>query len=175
MAAPGQTLKALVRDELRGPVSELVRQVVVELVHEELTAAAPVATEAPQSTNGATPSSKTCRTCGIESPLINSPQTGACAGPAGASRIWPGKRSASNADVSSAHTRQATTTRRAPEPAPPPSRRPSPPRRNGYRLEAGIYGRLRDERRAMIEAAPATTEERDGRVWVIKRLPSVSD
>jgi hypothetical protein len=68
VAAPGQTLKALVRDELRGPVSELVRQVVVELVHEELTAAAPVATEAPQSTNGATPSSKTCRTCGIEKP-----------------------------------------------------------------------------------------------------------
>ncbi len=68
MAAPGQTLKALVRDELRGPVSEHVRQVVVELVHEELTAAAPVATEAPQSTNGATPSSKTCRTCGIEKP-----------------------------------------------------------------------------------------------------------
>jgi hypothetical protein len=37
VAAPaGQPLEALVRDELRGPVSELVRRVVVELVHEQL-------------------------------------------------------------------------------------------------------------------------------------------
>jgi hypothetical protein len=36
VAAPEQTLEALVRDELRGPVSELVRQVVVELVREQL-------------------------------------------------------------------------------------------------------------------------------------------
>jgi hypothetical protein len=42
VAAPaGQPLEALVRDELRGPVSELVRQVVVELVHEQLNGAAP--------------------------------------------------------------------------------------------------------------------------------------
>jgi hypothetical protein len=32
VAAPEQTLEALVRDDLRGPVSEVVRQVVVELV-----------------------------------------------------------------------------------------------------------------------------------------------
>jgi hypothetical protein len=32
VAAPEQTLEALVRDDLRGPVSELVRQVGVELV-----------------------------------------------------------------------------------------------------------------------------------------------
>jgi hypothetical protein len=36
VATPPETLEALVRDELRGPVSELVRQVVVELVHEQL-------------------------------------------------------------------------------------------------------------------------------------------
>jgi hypothetical protein len=37
VAAPaGQPLEALVRDELRGPVSELVRRVVIELVHEQL-------------------------------------------------------------------------------------------------------------------------------------------
>jgi hypothetical protein len=35
-AQAGQPLEALVRDELRGPVSELVRQVVVELVREQL-------------------------------------------------------------------------------------------------------------------------------------------
>jgi hypothetical protein len=43
VAAPEQTLEALVRDELRGPVSELVRQVVVELVREELNGHAPQA------------------------------------------------------------------------------------------------------------------------------------
>jgi hypothetical protein len=58
-------------------------------------------------------------------------------------------------------------------PEPTPSRRPSPPRRDGYRLEAGIYGRLREERRALIEASPATLEERDGRTWLVRRLPSV--
>jgi hypothetical protein len=37
VAAPaGQPLEALVWDELRGPVSELVRKVVVELVREQL-------------------------------------------------------------------------------------------------------------------------------------------
>jgi hypothetical protein len=38
VAAP---LEALVGNELRGPVSELVRQVVVELVREQLNGAAP--------------------------------------------------------------------------------------------------------------------------------------
>jgi hypothetical protein len=42
VAAPaGQPLEALVRDELRGPVSELVRQVVVELVREQLNGSGP--------------------------------------------------------------------------------------------------------------------------------------
>jgi hypothetical protein len=36
VAAPEQTLEALVRDELRGPVSELVRRLVPELVAEQL-------------------------------------------------------------------------------------------------------------------------------------------
>jgi hypothetical protein len=60
MAAPaGQPLVELVRDELRGPVSELVRQVVVELVREQLNGAAPapVETKRASSTNGA-PSTK---------------------------------------------------------------------------------------------------------------------
>jgi hypothetical protein len=65
VAAPAPTSEVLVRDELRGPVSDLVRRVVVELVREQLNGAASVATEAPQNTNGAT---KTCRTCGIEKP-----------------------------------------------------------------------------------------------------------
>jgi hypothetical protein len=40
-AQAGQPLEALVRDELRGPVSELVRQVVVELVREQLNGSGP--------------------------------------------------------------------------------------------------------------------------------------
>jgi hypothetical protein len=36
-----EPLEALVRDELRGPVSELVRRVVVELVREQLNGATP--------------------------------------------------------------------------------------------------------------------------------------
>ena len=45
MAAPEASLEALVRDELRGPVQELVQRVVVALVHEQLTGAAPAAVE----------------------------------------------------------------------------------------------------------------------------------
>jgi hypothetical protein len=39
-----EPVEALVRDELRGPVSELVRRVVVELVREQLNGAGPGAT-----------------------------------------------------------------------------------------------------------------------------------
>jgi hypothetical protein len=41
VAAPEQTLEALVKDELRAPVSELVRRVVVELVREQLNGSGP--------------------------------------------------------------------------------------------------------------------------------------
>ena len=63
MAASGQTLEALVRDELRGPVSELVRQVVVELVREQLNGSAE------PSTNGtATPALRHCNGCDRDLP-----------------------------------------------------------------------------------------------------------
>jgi hypothetical protein len=55
-------------------------------------------------------------------------------------------------------------------PVPAPSR--PAPRRNGYRIEAGIVGRLREERRAMIEAAEVELIERDGRIFELRRLPS---
>jgi hypothetical protein len=57
--------------------------------------------------------------------------------------------------------------RRAPYP------RPSPPTRSRsrYRLEAGIVGRLREERRQQIASAPTMLEERDGRTWLVRRLP----
>jgi hypothetical protein len=65
-----------------------------------------------------------------------------------------------------------TTTRRVPNPPSPPQ---TAPRHPPYRLEAGIVGRLREERRALIEAAPTTLEQRDGRIWLVRHLPSVSD
>jgi hypothetical protein len=72
VAAPPQRLEALVRDELRGPVSEIVEQVVRELVREQLNGTTPLpveATAAP-SANGATeaPSTKVCRICGETKP-----------------------------------------------------------------------------------------------------------
>jgi hypothetical protein len=49
VAAPaGQPLEVLVRDELRGPVSEFVRRVVVEVVREELNGAAEAAVSGPE-------------------------------------------------------------------------------------------------------------------------------
>ena len=45
-------------------------------------------------------------------------------------------------------------------------------KRHGYRLQSGIVGRLREERRALIEAAPVTLEERDGRVYRVLHLPA---
>jgi hypothetical protein len=102
VAAPPQTLEALVRDEWRGPVQEIVRRLVPELVAEALNGAAPEA--APDDDEEG------------------------------------------------------------------PERRTTPSR--GYRFEAGITRRLREERRAMIGAAPVELVERDGRVWSLRRLPS---
>jgi hypothetical protein len=69
-ASAGQPLEALVKDKLRGPVSELVRRVVVELVHEQLNGygPAPVETEVTPSANGAAPSTKVCTLCGETKP-----------------------------------------------------------------------------------------------------------
>jgi hypothetical protein len=62
VAAPSETLEALVRDELRGPVSELVRRVVVELVREELSGYAPASAET-TAANGTAPTTRVCKTC----------------------------------------------------------------------------------------------------------------
>jgi hypothetical protein len=69
VAAPGQTLEALVRDELRGPVQEIIRRLIPELVGEQLngSAPAPLETESASSTNGA-PSTKVCTLCGETKP-----------------------------------------------------------------------------------------------------------
>jgi hypothetical protein len=62
VAAPAeQTLEALVRDELRGPVTDLVRQVVVELVREQLNGAATMPASGAKSTQDATGAPDTTR------------------------------------------------------------------------------------------------------------------
>jgi hypothetical protein len=67
VAAASDSLEQIIRDELRDPVSELVRQVVVELVHEQLNGnAPPVETPA---VNGVAPATKVCKTCARELPL----------------------------------------------------------------------------------------------------------
>jgi hypothetical protein len=69
VAAPPQTLEALVRDELRGPVQEIVRRLVPELVAEALNGATPAPIET-KTANGATetPPTKVCRICGETKP-----------------------------------------------------------------------------------------------------------
>jgi hypothetical protein len=72
VAAPGQTLEALVRDELAGPISEIVERVVRELVHERLNGAAPTRVEAETARTaiGTTeaPSTMVCTLCGETKP-----------------------------------------------------------------------------------------------------------
>jgi hypothetical protein len=77
VAAPPQTLEPLVRDELRGPVQAIVRQVVVELVREHLNGAAEATQLQSKATNGPVPASdqtpastgrKTYRICGETKP-----------------------------------------------------------------------------------------------------------
>jgi hypothetical protein len=60
------------------------------------------------------------------------------------------------------------TTRSLPVPAPSSTA----PRRHGCRIKAGIVGRLREERRQMIQAAEVELVERDGRVYELRGLPS---
>jgi hypothetical protein len=73
-ALPGAPFEALVRDKLRGPVSELVRQVVVELVREQLNghlgspAVPPKAARRPGPTPKPAPAERRCNRCGETKP-----------------------------------------------------------------------------------------------------------
>jgi hypothetical protein len=84
VAAPPESLEALVKDELRGPVSELVRRLVPELVAEALNGTADSTEGTPpapprnaqERTNACAPipesppaSTKTCSLCGIAKSL----------------------------------------------------------------------------------------------------------
>jgi hypothetical protein len=54
VAAASDSLEQIIRDELRAPVSELVRQVVIELVREQLNGAAEVQEKTPSHEFGET-------------------------------------------------------------------------------------------------------------------------
>jgi hypothetical protein len=171
----GQPLEALVRDELRGPVSELVRRVVVELVREQLNDGDTGAElrEVPPSTNGATSSTKVCRRCGCEKPAEQFARNRRVCKPCRREqgRTWEEKRGARRKQAALDDDEEGPN----PRPSPPTSsRRPSPTAssRRGYRLEAGLVARLREERRALIEAAEVELVERDGRIFALRRLPS---
>jgi hypothetical protein len=162
-ASAGQPLEALVRDELRGPVSELVRRVVVELVREELNGYAP----APARDQGRTKrerrspvSTRVCTLCGETKPssAFNAGRR-QC-------RKCRNARYPATAVPGTPRRPSCRATRSLPVPA------ATARKRHGYRLQAGIVGRLRDERRALIEAAEVELVERDGRVWQLRRLPS---
>ena len=92
----GLTLQEIVKDELRGPVAELVRQVVVELVHEQLNGSAlrlgltaetavsgPENGQEPRRRPGPTPKSapaeRRCNRCGETKPASEyAPGRGTC-------------------------------------------------------------------------------------------------
>jgi hypothetical protein len=127
------TLEALVRDELRGPVSELVRQVVVELVREQVNGAGPASVETPV-VNGAAPAMRVCKTCARELPLDRfAPNRHECKSCRNAR--YPRHRRARG-------TAQASTAVVVVDEEPPRiGAAERAPRRSGYRLEARIVGR----------------------------------
>jgi hypothetical protein len=162
VAAPaGQPLEALVRDELRGPVTELVRRVVVELVREQLNGAAATAVSGPE--NGQeprrrpgpipkpAPAERRCNRCGETKPAGEyAPGRGTC-------------RSCRRAQQRE-HDRRAALEDEEPHPAPSPQQG----RKSQRRLDSDRY--WNERRRQLIEQARVTTEERDGREYVVRHL-----
>jgi hypothetical protein len=167
-ASAGQPLEALVRDELRGPVSELVRQVVVELVREQLNGAAPSLglprkpvsgpenAQEPRLRPGPkpkpAPAERRCNRCGETKQAGEyAPGRGTC-------------RSCRRAQQRE-HDRRAAL---AADEEPHPASSPQQGRRSQRRLESDRY--WNERRRALIEGARVTTEERDGREYVVRHL-----
>jgi hypothetical protein len=115
VAAPPETLEARVRNELRGPVSELVRHVILELVREQLNGAAETAVSGPD-----TPRSR------AYAPALAEDE----------------------------------------EPHPGPGSQDG--HKSQRRLDSDRY--WNERRRALIEEARVSTEERDGREYVVRHL-----
>ena len=167
MAAPaGQALEALVRDELRGPVSELVRRVVVELVREQLNGDRPAAAGAavsgpenaqePRRRPGPTlkpaPAERRCNRCGVVK---------------AAGEYAPGRatcRACRRAQQREHDRHAALADDEEPHPAPSPQQG----RKSQRRLDSDRY--WNDRRRRLIQDARVTTEQRDSREYVVRHL-----
>jgi hypothetical protein len=169
VAAPAEApLEQLVRDELRGPVSELVQRVVVELVREQLNGAAPgpPAQTAVSGTENAqeprlrpgpkpklAPAERRCNRCGETKPAGEyAPGRGTC-------------RSCRRAQQREHDRRVALADDEEPHPV---RSDPQTGRRGARRLASDRY--WNERRRALIEQARVTTEERDGREYVVRHL-----
>ena len=164
MAAPPQ-LEELVREQLRQPIEQLVRQVVVELVREQLNgdlqAAAEAAVTGPENaqerrrpgpTPKPAPAERRCNRCGETKPAGEYAKgRGTC-------------RSCRRAQQREHDRRAALADDEEPHPAPSPQQG----RRSQRRLESDRY--WNERRRALIEQARVTTEERDGRQYVVRHL-----
>jgi hypothetical protein len=166
VAAPPQTLEALVRDELRGPVSELVRRVVVELVREQLNGAAPslgpaaeTAVSGPENgqeprrrpgpTPKPAPAERRCNRCGETKPAGEYARgRGTC-------------RSCRRAQQREHDRRVALAEDDEPHPAPGSQ----DGHKSQRRLDSDRY--WNERRRALIEEARVTTEERE---FVVRHL-----
>jgi hypothetical protein len=167
-ASAGQPLEALVRDELRGPVAELVRQVVVELVREQLNGtpspgptaesvvSGPENAQEPRRRPGPKPKpapvERRCNRCGETKPAGEyAPGRGTC-------------RSCRRAQQREHDRRAALAEDEDPH--------PGPGSQDGHksqrRLESDRY--WNERRRQLIEQARVTTEERDGREYVVRHL-----
>jgi hypothetical protein len=173
VAAPaGQPLEALVRDELRGPVSELVRKVVVELVREQLNGSSPgpeIPVSGPENAQEPrrrpgpnpkpAPVERRCNRCGETKPAAEYARgRGTC-------------RRRRRAQQRERDRRAALAEHEEPHPAPTPEQG----RKSARRLASDRY--WNERRRALIEEARqngVTQETRDGRVYRILHLPSAA-
>ncbi len=147
MSLPPAELEQLVRDELRVPVAELVRRLVPELVAEALNGAASTSADATRGTARA--ETKLCNLCDVSKPLFE---------------FDPGRRQckACRRDAVKRRARERRTT--------PADEEPHQAPRQVHEGRPGEHRRMTDEffrerRRELIEQAPVTTEERDGRTF----------
>jgi hypothetical protein len=159
-------LEQIIRDELRQPIEELVRQVVVELVREQLngharppvetTVSGPENAQDPRRRPGPipkpAPAERRCNRCGETKP----------AGEYGRGRGTC--RSCRRAQQREHDRRAALAEDDEPHPAPGSQ----DGQKSQRRLDSDRY--WNERRRALIEQARVTTEERDGREFVVRHL-----
>ena len=163
-------LEQLVRDELRGPVSALVRQVVVELVREQLNGngAASLGSSAEPAVSGPENAQQPRRRPGpIPKPAPVERRCNRCGETKPAGEYGRGRGTCR----SCRRAQQREHARRA---ALPEAEEPHPARSAQMDIRASAASTAtrywNERRRALIEEARVTTEERDGRKYVVRHL-----